>query len=163
MFYREVDWDGALRHDIGQLTSFYVSVTAFVLGVLAIAGFCIVVAETWRDRRAALHTTLEDAARPANRLRRAWQWLVAAIRCSLPLPPPGSSANDPGTDVWAFRAELYLCAIWAVAEAIHVFRAHPTFARYLIFCVPGMTLLAVRALAPVGGRLARPDKPWWIA
>jgi hypothetical protein len=163
MFYREVDWDGALRHDIGQLTSFYVSVTAFLLGVLAIAGFCIVVAETWRDRRATLHTDPDEAVPPANRLRRAWQWLVAAIRRSLPLPMAGSSANGPGTDVWAFRAELYLCAAWAIAETIHVFRAHPTFARYLIFCVPGMTLLAVRALTPVGSRLARPDKPWWIA
>jgi hypothetical protein len=81
----------------------------------------------------------------------------------LPLPPAGSPVSGAATDVWAFRAELYLCAGWAIAEAIHVFRAHPTFARYLIFCVPGMTLLAVRALTPFGSRVARPDKPWWIA
>jgi hypothetical protein len=163
MFYREVDWDGALRHDIGQLTSFYVSVTAFVLGVLAIAGFGIVVAETWRERRAALGTAFEDATPPVNWLRRVWRWLVRAIRYSLPLPPAGSPVSGAATDVWAFRAELYLCAAWAIAETIHVFRAHPTFARYLIFCVPGMTLLAVRALTPFGSRVARPDKPWWIA
>jgi hypothetical protein len=162
MFYREVDWDGALRHDIGQLTSFYVSVTAFILGVLAIAGFAMVVAETWRDRRADLRALRDEAPPPANWLRRAWRTVANVVRCALPLPPARSTMSDPAVNVWAFRAEFYLCAAWALAEAIHVFRAHPTFARYLIFCLPGMTLLAIRALTPVGSRLGRPDKPWWV-
>lgn len=162
MFYREVDWDGAIKHDISQFTSFYISVTAFLLGALAVAGFVMAVTETWREHAGAPSDRDDRHQHPSNRILRFGQSLAAAARRLLPLPAAGSWSGDPSAVARAFRAELYLCGIWPLAQAIHVFRAHPTFARYLIFCVPPMTVLAVRALIPVAGRLGRQDKPWWV-
>src|SRR5262249_9138037 len=58
------------------------------------------------------------------------------------------------------RSEFYLCAWLALAESLHISNAHPTFARYFLFTVPFLSILASLGLYSVGTRLARPDRPW---
>jgi hypothetical protein len=60
-------------------------------------------------------------------------------------------------------AELWLCILWVVGEAVHISRAHPTFARYYMLCVPGMTVLATSGLVLTGQRIWRSTRPWATA
>jgi hypothetical protein len=135
MRYREVDWSDAIPHDIDVLTSWLESSQALVLGLLAIAG-------------------LAYALSVARRGARAYSTSVGSTsdECDGYLP---DVAWDRG------RAELYLCAWLTLAEAIHISRAHPTFARYFLLVVAPMSILATTGLYVVGSRLGRPDRPWW--
>ncbi len=44
------------------------------------------------------------------------------------------------------RAEFYLCGWLALALGLYLFTAHPTFARYFLFAVPFLALLATAGL-----------------
>ncbi len=127
LFFREVDWDGALKHDVGQFASWLDSVPSFLLGLLAVIGAVAVLRQGWFERDWKLRSRLPDDA--------------AFIR----------------------RAEMYLCILWVVGEAIHISRAHPTFARYYMLCVPGLCVLATSGLILAGQRLWTSPRPWATA
>ncbi len=127
LYFREVDWDGAIKHDVGQLASWLDSVPSFLLGLLALVGAVAVVRQGW--------------------FARDWN-----LRSYAPY--------DSG---FQRRAELYLCILWVVGEAIHISRAHPTFARYYMLCVPGLCVLATSGLILAGKRLWRSPRPWATA
>jgi hypothetical protein len=137
MRYREVDWSDAIPHDIDVLASWLESSQALVLGLLAIAGLVYVV-KVVRGGAAAHPISTGPATDPAT---------------GEPLP---STAWDR-----THRAEFYLCAWLALAEVIHISRAHPTFPRYFLLLVAPLSILAVAGLYVVGSRLGRPDRPWW--
>jgi hypothetical protein len=58
------------------------------------------------------------------------------------------------------RAELYLCGWLALAVAVHISNAHPTFGQYYLFAVPFLGVLASVGLYAVSSRLYHPDQPW---
>lgn len=127
-FFRQVDWDGAIKHDVGQYASWLDSVPAFLLGLLTVIGAVAVLRKGW--------------------IERDWK-------------PQSRDGSDQTAFLW--RAELYLCILWVVGEAIHISRAHPTFARYYMLCVPGMCILAVSGLIIAGQRIWTTNRPWATA
>jgi len=136
MRYREVEWSDAIPHDIDVLSSWLESSQALMLGLLAIAGLAYVLSVGRRG--------------------------PGAYPISLSTTDVESGGYSPDI-AWnrARRSELYLCAWLTLAEAIHISRAHPTFARYFLLAVAPMSILAVAGLYVVGSRLGRPDRPWW--
>jgi len=58
------------------------------------------------------------------------------------------------------KREFYLCAWLAVAIFLHLSTARPTFARYYVFAVPFLGILAVAGVYAAGSSLYRPDRPW---
>jgi len=65
---------------------------------------------------------------------------------------------------WArsLRWELYLCCGLIAALSLHISSAHPTFARYFLFTVPFLSILAVAGLYAVGSRIQTPARPWLV-
>jgi hypothetical protein len=61
----------------------------------------------------------------------------------------------------ALKAEFYLCAWLAAAQCAWVGRAHPTFARYFLFTVPFLAILAVAGLYAIVSRVLEPDRALW--
>jgi hypothetical protein len=61
----------------------------------------------------------------------------------------------------AMKAEFYLCAWLAVALAVEVGSAHPTFARYFLLIVPFLAILATVGLYAFASRVLEPGKPLW--
>jgi len=59
----------------------------------------------------------------------------------------------------ARKQEFYLCAFLAVALAVHLSTAHPTFARYFLFTTPFLSYLAAAGLYFAGSRLWNPGSP----
>ncbi len=65
------------------------------------------------------------------------------------------------------RGESYLCACLALGIGVFVSSAHPTFARYYLFALPFLTILAAAGLWLVTARLLGPHvlheqaKPFW--
>ena len=60
------------------------------------------------------------------------------------------------------RAEFYLCAWLALAEAIHLSTAHPTFQQYFLFFDPACDHTRGRRASMLWDRArGRPDRPWW--
>ncbi len=57
------------------------------------------------------------------------------------------------------RAELYLCLWLAVAEALHISTAHPTFQRYYLFTAPFLSVAAVAGLYQIAIRLNPSTRP----
>jgi 4-amino-4-deoxy-L-arabinose transferase-like glycosyltransferase len=56
LFYRQVEWEGAVAHDIGVLTAWINSLQSFVLGALAIIGLLFVRRSGWaRGERAPFY------------------------------------------------------------------------------------------------------------
>lgn len=136
MRYREVDWSEAIPHDIDVLSSWLESSQALVLGLLALAGLAYVISVARRGPQAyAVAISSTDSQGGGYSPHNAWDRTR--------------------------RAELYLCAWLTLAEAIHISRAHPTFARYFLLVVAPMSILAVVGLYVLGSRLGRPDRPWW--
>jgi hypothetical protein len=127
LFFRQVDWDGALKHDVGQYASWLDSVPSFLLGLLAVVGAVAVVRRGWFERD--------------------WK----------------PRSHEPNDRAFLYRAELYLCILWVMGEAIHISRAHPTFARYYMLCVPGMCILGTSGLILAGQRLWASSRPWATA
>jgi hypothetical protein len=62
---------------------------------------------------------------------------------------------DPGV-----KAEFYLCAWLVIGLAAFISIARPTFARYYVFTVPFLAILAVAGLYALASNLYRSDKPW---
>jgi len=60
-----------------------------------------------------------------------------------------------------WREELYLCCWLALALAVHVSNAHPTFEMYFILTVPFLGILASVGLYEVASRLSPPGRPFW--
>jgi hypothetical protein len=61
----------------------------------------------------------------------------------------------------AVRAEFYLCAWLAAAEAVYLANVHPSFERYYLLTVPFLSVLACAGLHRAGSRLFAPDRPFW--
>jgi len=64
---------------------------------------------------------------------------------------------------WAreVKAEFYLCAWLAVALAIEVSLARPTFPQYFLLTVPYLAVLAAAGLYAIGSRLSQLARPAW--
>jgi hypothetical protein len=60
------------------------------------------------------------------------------------------------------RRELRLCIWLCVVEGAYLLYVRPTFARYYLFIVPFVAILAVVGLYYAGTHIGRPDKPWWL-
>jgi hypothetical protein len=58
------------------------------------------------------------------------------------------------------KAEFYLCAWLSIALAVFISSVLPTFARYYIFTVPFLGILAVAGIYGAGSSLYRSDRPW---
>jgi hypothetical protein len=58
------------------------------------------------------------------------------------------------------RAELYLCGWLALALAVHISNAHPTFGQYYLFAVPFLGILASIGFYVICSRTYHPDRPW---
>jgi hypothetical protein len=58
------------------------------------------------------------------------------------------------------KAEFYLCAWVSVALAAHISSAVPTFARYYVFTLPFLGILAVAGVYAAGSSLYKADRPW---
>jgi len=58
------------------------------------------------------------------------------------------------------KAEFYLCAWLSVALAAYISSVLPTFARYYIFTVPFLGILAVAGIYAAGSSLYKLDRPW---
>lgn len=141
MRYREVDWADAIPHDIDVLSSWLESSQALLLGLFAIGGLAYAISVGRRGPR-AYATSIVDRDGAASMQGEVYSPEIAWDRTR--------------------RAELYLCAWLTMAEAIHISRAHPTFARYFMLVVAPMSILALVGLYVVGSRLGRPDRPWWV-
>lgn len=137
MRYRQTGWQNATRHDLRALTSWLDSSSAFVLGMLAIAGL--------------IHV-----------FRVAGAGSVAS-QASIGTPADPATACHSTSTAWnrQRRAEYYLCAWLAVAETIHISTAHPTFGQYFLLLVPPLSILATAGIYIVGSRQGWPDRPWW--
>ena len=61
----------------------------------------------------------------------------------------------------ALRREIYLSAALALAMGAEMSRAHPTFSRYFLFCVPFLAIPALAGLYAIGSRVFEPDRPFW--
>ena len=70
-------------------------------------------------------------------------------------------ANKSGWDTSA-RAEFYLCAWLALAQAFYVSTAHPTFTQYYLFTVPFLAILSSVGLHALGAHII-PRRPQWLA
>ena len=57
------------------------------------------------------------------------------------------------------KGEFYLCACLAVALAIHISSAHPTFARYYLFTTPFLSYLAAAGVYGAGIQLDKMERP----
>ena len=57
------------------------------------------------------------------------------------------------------KAPYYLCGWLAVAEAVHISYAHPTFAWYYLLAAPFLAMLAPLGLFSLGARLGLADRP----
>ncbi|HEY3826147.1 MAG TPA: hypothetical protein VGL82_16390 [Bryobacteraceae bacterium] len=111
LIFRQVEWSGAVPHDIGVVLSWLNSAQALLLGLLAIAGLLFI------------------------RFRSEW--------------------TKPE------RAESWLCGWLALALAVHISSAHPTFQRYYLFAIPFLTILGAAGLYSVSTRLYVPNRPFW--
>ena len=60
----------------------------------------------------------------------------------------------------ARKAEYYLCAWIAPAEALYLCTPHPTFRRYFLFTVPFLSILAVAGLFGIARKMGAADRPW---
>ncbi len=60
-----------------------------------------------------------------------------------------------------WREELYLCCWLAVALALFLASAHPTFEMYFVLMVPFLGILASVGLYEVSSRLAPQSRPFW--
>jgi hypothetical protein len=109
-FFRQVEWEGAIRHDLEVLTSWIDSSQALLLGLLALAGIFFIAKRSGWDR--------------------------------------------------ALRSDFYLCGWLALALSLHISNAHPTFARYFLFTVPFLAILASVGLYAAASRLDSPNRPW---
>jgi len=58
------------------------------------------------------------------------------------------------------KGEFYLCAWLSIALAVYIASALPTFARYYIFTVPFLGILAVAGIYAAGSSLYALDRPW---
>jgi len=58
------------------------------------------------------------------------------------------------------KAEFYLCAWLSVALGGYISSVLPTFARYYIFTVPFLAILAVAGVYAAGSSLYKLDRPW---
>lgn len=117
LVYRQVEWSGAIAHDIFDvLLSWVTSAQALLLGLIALAGVLFIRFPTdWTGER--------------------WEKEE--------------------------RAEFYLCGWLALALGIQISSAHPTFARYYLFAIPFLVVLAAAGLYSLTTRLWRPDRPLW--
>jgi hypothetical protein len=59
----------------------------------------------------------------------------------------------------ARRAEFYLAAWLAIAFAIYISTAHPTFERYFVFMAPFVSVLAIAGLYAIASQFGRADRP----
>jgi hypothetical protein len=135
--YRLLDWPNATRHDLRVLILWYDSSPSLLLALLAIVGLIYIF-------RSSGTTSSEGQA---------------SMDAAADLRAASYTPRTPLTR-WR-RAEFYLCAWLALAEAIHLSTAHPTFQQYFLFLIPPVTILAVVGLYVVGSRQGRPDRPWW--
>jgi 4-amino-4-deoxy-L-arabinose transferase-like glycosyltransferase len=60
-----------------------------------------------------------------------------------------------------WREEVYLCGWLAVASALYISTAHPTFEMYFTMIVPFLGILAAVGLYEVSSRLATQSRPLW--
>jgi 4-amino-4-deoxy-L-arabinose transferase-like glycosyltransferase len=58
------------------------------------------------------------------------------------------------------KAEFYLCAWLSLALGAYISSVLPTFARYYIFTVPFLGILAVAGVYAAGSSLYKSDRPW---
>jgi len=58
------------------------------------------------------------------------------------------------------RSEFYLCGWLALALAVHISTARPTFQRYYLLLTPFLAILAATGLCAIAARLDRPGRPW---
>ena len=58
------------------------------------------------------------------------------------------------------KAEFYLCAWLSVALGAYISSVLPTFARYYVFAVPFLAILAVAGIYAAGSSLYKSDRPW---
>src|SRR6202034_2359028 len=58
------------------------------------------------------------------------------------------------------KAEFYLCAWLSLALGAYISSVLPTFARYYIFTVPFLGILAVAGIYAAGSSLYALDRPW---
>jgi len=58
------------------------------------------------------------------------------------------------------RAPWYLCGWLAAAEAFWLCMPHPTFARYFLFCMPFLSMLAPVGLRAIATRIHPAGGPW---
>jgi hypothetical protein len=58
------------------------------------------------------------------------------------------------------KGEFYLCAWLSIALAVYISSVLPTFARYYIFTVPFLGILAVAGIYAAGSSLCALDRPW---
>ncbi|MDP9053472.1 MAG: hypothetical protein M3N93_04110 [Acidobacteriota bacterium] len=111
LLFRQVEWPGALGHDMGVMLSWLNSAQALLVGLLALAGLLYI------------------------RFRSAW--------------------TQPA------RGEFYLCGWLALALAVHISSAHPTFQRYYLFALPFLIILSAAGVYSLSNRLFTPDRPFW--
>jgi hypothetical protein len=111
LIFRQVEWPGAIPHDIGVMASWLNSAQALLVGLLAVAGVLFI------------------------RFQSDW------------------TKNQ--------RAEFYLCGWLALALALYISSAHPTFQRYYLFTLPFLGILGAAGLYSVSTRLYAPDRPFW--
>ena len=109
-FYRQLDWEGAIPHDLDVVTAWVYSSPDFIVGLLAVAGLWFVVRRSGWER--------------------------------------------------SLRWEFYLCAWLTVALALHISNAHPTFARYYLFAMPFIAIMASAGLYITTARLYDATRPW---
>jgi 4-amino-4-deoxy-L-arabinose transferase-like glycosyltransferase len=58
------------------------------------------------------------------------------------------------------KAEFFLCAWLIIGMTAYISSVLPTFARYYIFTVPFLSILAVVGIYAAGSSLYEPDRPW---
>jgi hypothetical protein len=110
LLYRQVQWPGAIRHDLEVMAGLIDFPQGIILCLLALAGLLFVHLSSGWDRRS--------------------------------------------------KGEFYLCACLAIALAINISSAHPTFPRYYLFTTPFLAYLAAAGLYWAGTRLGDVERPW---
>jgi hypothetical protein len=116
LLFRQVEWSGAIEHDIGVMLSWLHSAQGLLVGLLALAG------------------------------------ILSARKFALPKFPKFAQPE---------LSEFNLCGWLALGLCIFISNAHPTFARYYLFALPFLTVLAAAGMYVVSTRLLGPDKTFW--